>query len=67
MNDDGCSSKCQEESGWFCSGGSSAKPSTCKKFIPDQIQLSARGSVNMNGQILQAVRASYLPECITKN
>lgn len=21
----------------------------------------------MNGQILQAVRASYLPECITKN
>lgn len=66
-NGDGCSSKCEEEPGWFCSGGSSSKPSICKKFIPDQIQLSSKGAVNLGSYVILSVRASYLPPCITKD
>ena len=41
--------------------------SICKKFIPDQIQLSSKGAVNLGNKVQISVRASYLPSCITQN
>ena len=39
----------------------------CTQFIPTSTILEVKASVNKGDRIVQSVRASYLPSCISKN
>ena len=60
-NGDGCSSSCQIEDGFFCSGGSPNNRDTCSNQIPKAISFVSSGQSHYYGKIFLNVRANYLP------
>lgn len=63
---DGCDDFCREEDGWNCAGGTTIKKSTCEKGTKKAV-LEKKGAVFYLGKVIQSIRVSYLPDCITKN
>lgn len=41
--------------------------STCIKYIPEETVISSKGIVNLGDRVIQGIRASYLPKCLTDN
>jgi hypothetical protein len=65
VNGDGCSSNCSVESGWSCSGGTSTSKSNCAPFLPSKSIITAKGSVQLVGKVVQGITVSYLPNNLT--
>jgi cysteine-rich repeat protein len=61
IDGDGCSSRCQVETGYFCAGGSPTEKDICSKNTPDIIVLSSSGQSHLWGKIVLNVRVNYLP------
>lgn len=66
INGDGCNDYCEIEDGWTCNGGGSTKRDNCVQSIPSNVILSKTGATNLGTIIIQQVRASYLPPCVSK-
>lgn len=66
-NGDGCTDNCLVEEGWTCIGGTSSRRSTCLELIPENSVIQPRGAVRSAGKVLQSIRMSYLPTCVTNN
>lgn len=66
INGDGCNDYCEIEDGWTCNGGGSTKRDNCVQSIPSNVILSKTGATNLGTVIIQQVRASYLPPCVSK-
>lgn len=67
ISGDGCSGTCNIEPGWTCANGSSVQKSKCNKYIPDTTVITSMGIVNLGDRVVQSIRASYLPTCLTQN
>ena len=61
VDGDGCSSKCQVESGFFCAGGSPSNKDTCSKSTPSALAFSSSGQSHVWGKIILNVRVNFLP------
>lgn len=64
---DGCNSKCEQEKGWTCSGGTSVARSNCMKSTQQSASIIIKGAANLFGRVVQGVRMSYLPPAIADN
>ena len=64
INGDGCSSNCEIETGFFCTGGSSTSPDVCTRTIPKALQFSSSGQSRVYGKIIINVRVNYLPQAL---
>jgi hypothetical protein len=65
INDDGCSSLCQIESGYTCSGGSPNSRDVCTQYLPPQLALNLTGTSHLYGTIIVNLKLNYLPANLT--
>jgi cysteine-rich repeat protein len=64
ISGDGCSSTCQVENGYFCTGGAPASKDVCSKSTPSAISLSSSGQSHQWGKIVLNVRVNHLPAAL---
>lgn len=64
INGDGCSSTCQVEPGYVCSGGSPSSRDYCSKGIPTSISFVSSGQSHIWGKVIINVKANYLPQAL---
>ena len=64
ISGDGCSSKCEVESGFSCNGGSPSSKDTCSRGIPAALDISSTGQSRVWGKVIVNVRLNYLPQAL---
>lgn len=64
INGDGCSSSCQVEAGFVCTGGSPTSKDSCLKGLPSAIEFTASGQSRVWGKIIVNVKSNYLPQAL---
>lgn len=70
VNGDGCSSTCQIESGWTCSGGNSFGPDTCGRAAAAPLKpfsITVRDMYHMSNLIIVNFILSYIPDEMIQN
>ena len=65
---DGCDADCYVEDGYFRSGSSNFKPSTCKLYPEGRTLIILRQSTfdSSGGSVIQSVKLTYLPDYFRK-
>ena len=64
INGDGCSSTCEVETGYYCSGGSPQGKDTCSQGLPNAITLKSTGQSFHRGSVIVNVKLNYLPRAL---
>ena len=67
ISGDGCSSTCQVEAGWSCSGGSPTSKDICVHNIPSALTFASNGQSHIYGKIIINVGANYLPQALLQS
>lgn len=66
VSGDGCSSTCQLEAGWTCTGGSPTSKDVCSKAIP-ALKIISTGQSHIWGKVLLNIKLNYLPIALIQN
>jgi cysteine-rich repeat protein len=64
VSGDGCSSTCQVETGYVCTGGSPQTRDTCQKGLPTVLTIDSSGQSHVWGKVIVNIKLNYVPQAL---
>ncbi|MCB0368770.1 MAG: hypothetical protein KDD45_04800 [Bdellovibrionales bacterium] len=63
-NGDGCSSTCEVEDGYVCTGGSPHSKDTCVRGLPSAVTIVSSGQSHVWGKVIINIKLNYMPQAL---